>query len=39
MDGLSIAASIIAVVQISEKIIALCGEYTIVVKDAKGDIE
>jgi hypothetical protein len=39
MDGLSGAASVIAVVEISAKIISLCFQYSIAVKDAKSDIE
>jgi hypothetical protein len=39
MDGLSVAASIIAVVNISAKIISICYRYSIAVKDAKDDIE
>jgi hypothetical protein len=39
MDGLSGAASVIAVIDLSAKIIALCFQYSIAVKDAKNDIE
>jgi hypothetical protein len=39
MDGLSIAASVIAVVDISAKITSLCFQYLIAVKGAKNDIE
>jgi hypothetical protein len=39
MDGLSGAASVIAVIDISAKIAALCFQYSIAVKDAKSDIE
>lgn len=39
MDGLSGAASVIAVVDISAKIASLCYEYSVAVKDAKDDIE
>jgi hypothetical protein len=39
MDGLSGAASVIAVVDISAKITSLCFQYLIAVKDAKNDIE
>jgi hypothetical protein len=39
MDGLSGAASVIAVVDISAKIISLCYQYSVAVKDAKDDIE
>jgi hypothetical protein len=39
MNGLSGAASVIAVIDISAKIIALCFQYSIAVKDAKNDIE
>ncbi|USP75100.1 WD40 repeat protein [Curvularia clavata] len=39
MDGLSGAASVIAVVDISTKIVSLCFQYSTAVKDAKGDIE
>jgi hypothetical protein len=39
MDGLSGAASVIAVIDISAKIAALCFQYSIAVKDAKNDIE
>lgn len=39
MDGLSGAASVIAVVDISAKIVSLCYQYSVAVKDAKDDIE
>jgi chromosome segregation ATPase len=39
MDGLSGAASVIAVVNISAKITSLCFQYAVAVKDAKDDIE
>ena len=39
MDGLSGAASIIAVVDISAKVASLCFQYSVAVKDAKMDIE
>jgi hypothetical protein len=39
MDGLSGAAGVIAVVDISAKIVSLCYQYSVAVKDAKGDIE
>jgi len=39
MDPLSSVASVIAVVQISERILTLCCEYAVAVKDAKGDID
>jgi hypothetical protein len=39
MDGLSGAASVIAVIDISAKIAALCFQYSIAVKDAKSDIK
>jgi hypothetical protein len=39
MDGLSGAASIIAVVDISAKITSLCFQYSVAVKEAKNDIE
>jgi DNA repair exonuclease SbcCD ATPase subunit len=38
MDGLSVAASVIAVVDISAKIASLCFQYSVSVKDAKGDV-
>jgi hypothetical protein len=38
MDGLSGAASVIAVIDISSKIIAVCYQYSKAVKDAKDDI-
>jgi hypothetical protein len=39
MDGLSGAVSVIAVVNISVKIVLLCCQYSVAVKDAKDDIE
>ena len=39
MDGLSAAASIIAVIQISEEVALLCSKYLKAVKNAKSDIE
>lgn len=39
MDGLSGAASLIAVIEISAKIASLCFQYSAAVKDAKKDIE
>lgn len=39
MDGLSGAASIIAVIDLSAKITSLCFQYSIEVKNAKKDIE
>jgi hypothetical protein len=39
MDGLSIAASVIAVVDVSVKVTALCSQYITDVKGAKNEIE
>jgi hypothetical protein len=39
MDGLSAAASVIAIIDISAKIALLCFQYSVAVKDAKKDIE
>lgn len=39
MDGLSAAASVIAVIQISEDVVSLCSKYLKAVKNAKPDIE
>ena len=39
MDGLSGAASVIAVVDIAAKVATLCAQYSVAVKHAKGDIE
>jgi hypothetical protein len=39
MDGLSAAASVIAVIQISEHVVLLCSRYLQAVKNAKSDIE
>ncbi|KAF7575831.1 hypothetical protein PtrM4_000710 [Pyrenophora tritici-repentis] len=39
MDGLSGAASVIAVIDMSAKIASLCFQYSMAVKDAKDDIE
>lgn len=38
MDGLSGAASVIAVIDISAKVASLCFQYSVAVKDAKDDI-
>jgi hypothetical protein len=38
MDGLSAAASVIAVIQISEDVVSLCSQYLKAVKNAKPDI-
>jgi hypothetical protein len=38
MDGLSAAASVIAVIQISEDVVSLCSQYLKAVKNAKSDI-
>jgi hypothetical protein len=39
MDGLSAAATVTAIVEISAKIASLCFEYSIAVKHAKKDID
>jgi len=39
MDGLSAAASVIAIIDISAKVASLCFQYSVAVKDAKNDIE
>ncbi|KAF1347381.1 hypothetical protein EJ07DRAFT_91117, partial [Lizonia empirigonia] len=39
MDGLSGAASVIAVIDISAKIASLCYQYSVAVKDAKDDVK
>lgn len=39
MDGLSGAASVVAVIDISAKITSLCFQYSVAVKNAKKDIE
>lgn len=39
MDGISGAASLIAVIEISAKIASLCFHYSVAIKDAKYDIE
>ena len=39
MDGLAGAASVIAVIDISTKIVSLCYQYSVAVKDAKDNIE
>ena len=39
MDGLSAAASILAVIEISAKVSSLCFQYSVAVKDAKEDVE
>jgi hypothetical protein len=38
MDGLSAAASVIAVTQISQSVASLCSQYFTAVKNAKPDI-
>ncbi|KAH8586045.1 hypothetical protein B0O99DRAFT_586459 [Bisporella sp. PMI_857] len=38
MDGISAAASVIAVIQISEDVVSLCSQYLKAVKNAKSDI-
>ena len=39
IDGLSAAASILAVIEISAKVSSLCFEYSVAVKGAKEDVE
>src|ERR1700753_3647942 len=39
MDGLSAAASVIAIIQITESAVSLCSRYFKAVKNAKHDIE
>ena len=39
MDGFSGAASVIAVIDVSAKIISLCFQYSNAVKDSRKDIE
>ena len=39
MDGLSAAASVIAVIDVSAKIASLCFQYSTEVKNAKDDVE
>jgi hypothetical protein len=39
MDGLGVAANVIAVVELSAKIASLCIQYSLAVKRAKADIE
>lgn len=39
MDPLSGAASVIAVVQLADRVLTLCGNYVAAVKDARKDIE
>jgi hypothetical protein len=39
MDGLSAAASVTAIIDISVKVISLCFQYSVAVKDAKKDID
>ena len=39
MDGLSGAASVIAVIDMSAKLASLCFQYSIAVKNAKDDVE
>jgi hypothetical protein len=38
MEGLGVAANIVAVVELSAKVASLCLDYSIAVKDAKQDI-
>ncbi|CAJ2502513.1 Uu.00g099070.m01.CDS01, partial [Anthostomella pinea] len=39
MEGLSAAASVIAVIQLSDAVFTLCRGYVLAVKDARRDIE
>ena len=39
MEGLGVAANVIAVVELSAKIASLCVQYSLAVKHAKADIE
>jgi hypothetical protein len=39
MDGLSLAANIIAVIELSAKVASLCAEYSTAVKNARSDIK
>ena len=39
IEGLADAASIIAVIQVANRILTLCRNYALAVKDAKKDIE
>ena len=39
MDGLSAAASVIAVIEISAKVASLCFQYSVAVKNAKEDAQ
>ncbi|KAK4220684.1 hypothetical protein QBC38DRAFT_493706 [Podospora fimiseda] len=39
MDGLGAAASVIAVIELTAKLISLCLEYSSAVKNARSDIE
>jgi hypothetical protein len=39
LDGLSAAASVTAIIDISAKVVSLCFQYSAAVKDAKKDIE
>jgi hypothetical protein len=39
MEGLGGAASVIAVIQLADRILTLCGNYALSVKDAKKDID
>jgi hypothetical protein len=39
MEGLGGAASVIAVIQLADRILTLCGTYALSVKDAKRDID
>ena len=38
MDGLSAAASVLAVIEVSMKVASLCSQYSTAVKEAKNDI-
>lgn len=39
MEALAGAGSVIAVVQLADRVLALCGKYALAVKDAKEDIQ
>lgn len=39
MDGLSVAASITSVINLSIKVAALCIQYSVAVKNARGDAQ
>jgi hypothetical protein len=39
MEALAGAASVIAVVQLADRVLSLCGKYALAVKDAKEDIQ